>query len=45
MLQTLRPADAALRRPAPLTLRSIAATTGLLLAIAGVVAIVSSLGV
>jgi hypothetical protein len=45
MLQVLRPADRPLRRPVPPTVRSIAATTLLVLAVVAVVTVAAHSGV
>ena len=45
MLQALRPTDFPLRRPVPLTVRSIAATTLLVLVVVAVVTVAAHFGV
>ncbi|SMP17544.1 hypothetical protein [Halobellus salinus] len=45
MLQTLRPAGTRLRQPAPLTFRSIAVTTLVILALVAAVALAVQTGV
>ena len=45
MLQSLRPADAPLRPPAPLTFRSIAVATVVILALVAAVALAVQTGV